>query len=66
MARNILQGVAETLVGTITEVDVRHQIESIVIGYNEAMSYRSKELQESLLTFKTIGNSTTSITRSCH
>ena len=56
MARNILQGVAETLVGTITEVDVRHQIESIVIGYNEAMSYRSKELQESLLTFKTYLN----------
>lgn len=56
MARNILQGVAETVVNTISEIEVKHKIEEMVISYNEYMTYRSKELQESLLSFKTFIN----------
>ena len=61
MARNILQGVAETIVDNISEIEIKHKIEELVIGYNEAMTYRSKELQESILSFKTFLNENSSL-----
>ena len=61
MARNILQGVAGTIVDNISEIEIKHKIEELVIGYNEAMTYRSKELQESILSFKTFLNENSSL-----
>ena len=52
MAKNILQGVAGTIVETISTVEIKNKIEDLVLSYNEYITFRSKELQESLLTFK--------------
>ena len=56
MAKSILQDVAGSVVSTITEVPIKHRLDAIVMTYEEVMSYRSKELQDSLLTFKTYIN----------
>lgn len=56
MAKSILQDVAGTVVSTITEIPIKHRLDAIVMTYEEVMAYRSKELQDSLLTFKTYIN----------
>lgn len=57
MAKSILQEVAGIVVKTISEIPVKHKLDAIVMTYEEVMSYRSKELQDSLLSFKTFINS---------
>ena len=52
MAKSILQDIASTIVGTISEVEILHKIESIMISYDEVVSFKSKETEDALLTFK--------------
>ena len=60
MAKSILQDAAGKIVDTISEIAIKHKLDAITMTYEEVMSYRSKELQDSLLTFKTFINSNNS------